>query len=393
MFHGPIDRRTVLAGLAAAATLGPIRAARAADTLRIGLLLPYSGTYAMLGENITHGLELALAETDHRLGGRPVELVRVDSQASPPKATELTTRLIESDKVDVLVGPVHSGVAMGMARIAREAGLPTIIPNAGADQLTGPLCAPNLFRTSFANWQMGYPVGKVALEDGHRKVALVYWNYGAGKQCMAGFREAFEPGGGEIVADIGVPFPEVAFQAALTQAAAAKPDAIFTFFAGGGAVKFVKDYAAAGLQGNIPLYSSGFLTEGLLEAEGPAADGIRTTLHYADLLDTPRNHAFRTAYEAATGAPADVYSVQGYDTGQLLRIGVEAVAGDLGRRDDLFGAMAAARLDSPRGTFTLSAAHNPVQDYYLLEARSGRNEVLGVAVEDLAAPSTGCRMG
>ena len=137
------------------------------------------------------------------------------------------------------------------------------------------------------------------------------------------------------------------------------------FFAGGGAAKFIKDYAAAGLKDKIPLYGSGFLTEGVLDAAGPAADGIITTMHYSDSLDTPRNKQFRLEYAKAFRSQPDVYAVLGYDTGLLLVQGANAVKGDLSAKPAVIKAMESAVIDSPRGKWTMSKSHNPVQDIYL----------------------------
>ena len=157
-------------------------------------------------------------------------------------------------------------------------------------------------------------------------------------------------------------------------------------------MKFVKDYAAAGLNKTVPLYGSGFLTDGTLEAQGEAAQGLITSLHYADNLDTPRNNAFRKSYALAYKANADVYAVQGYDAAQILAAGLNAVKGDLSKRDALTAAMRKTTVDSPRGKFTLSAAGNPVQDMYLREAKGNYNESRGVAVKALADPARGCKM-
>src|SRR3954453_12297707 len=96
---------------------------------------------------------------------------------------------------------------------------------------------------------------------------------------VGGFKEGFAKMGGKIVEDLVLPFPEVEFQALITRLATLKPDAVYAFFAGGGAVKFVKDYEAAGLKRSIPLYGSGFLTDGTIEAQGSAADGCGDPLH------------------------------------------------------------------------------------------------------------------
>jgi branched-chain amino acid transport system substrate-binding protein len=235
-------------------------------------------------------------------------------------------------------------------------------------------------------------MGKVAGERGAKKVVTITWKYAAGDESVEGFKEGLKASGGEVVKDLTLPFPNVEFQALLTDIAATKPDAVYAFFAGGGAVKFVKDYAAAGLNKTIPLYGPGFLTDGTLEAQGAAAQGMLTTLHYADGLDVPKDKAFRADYAKTYKAMPDVYAVQGYDAAQMLGAGLDAVKGDLSKRNDVVVAMEKARIDSPRGPFTLSKSHNPVQDIYLRKVSGTENRYEGVAVKALADPSKGCGM-
>ena len=360
--------------------------------LRIGLMLPYTGTYAALGTSITNAFKLAIAERGGKLGGRDIEYYTVDDESDPAKAPENTNRLVQRDKVDVIVGTVHSGVLMGMVKVVRESGTLLICPNAGAGDATGAACAPNIFRTSFSNWQTTYPLGKVLKDKGHKTAIFITWNYAAGKEMLEGFKEAFAKQGGKLVRELLLPFPQVEFQALLTEAAAIRPDAVVAFFAGGGAAKFLRDYAAAGLKARIPLYGSGFLTDGVLEAVGDAAEGVETTLHYGDGLVIPSNNAFRVAYVRAYGTTPDVYAVQGYDAALLLAAGLDAVKGDVSRRKELIAAMEKVKIDSPRGAWTMSKAHNPVQDFYLRRVVGKENRIVGVAHKALADPARGCKM-
>ena len=360
--------------------------------IRVGLMLPYTGTYAQLGVAITNGFKLAISERGGKLGGRELEFFTVDDEAEPAKAPENTNKLVQRDKVDVLVGTVHSGVQMGMVKIAKENNTLMIIPNAGLDSATGALCSPNIFRTSFSNWQPSYPMGKVLADRGIRNVISLAWKYGAGEEAVAGFTEGFIKAGGRSVRGLWIPFPNVEFQALLTEIASAKPDAVFVFFAGGGAAKFIKDYAAAGLRKTIPLFGSGFLTDGVLDATEEAAQGLETTLHYADGLNTKRDRDFRAAYfKAFTFAP-DVYAVQGYDAGLLLAAALETVKGDLTKRKEIIAAMEKTKIDSPRGPWTMSKAHNPIQDIYLRKVVGRENKYVSVAHKALADPARGCKM-
>jgi branched-chain amino acid transport system substrate-binding protein len=220
----------------------------------------------------------------------------------------------------------------------------------------------------------------------------ITWKYAAGDESVKGFKESFEKGGGTVVKELNLPFPNVEFQALLTEIAAAKPDAVYTFFAGGGAVKFVKDYAAAGLKKTIPLYGSGFLTDGTLDAQGADASGLFTALHYADSLNTPRDNAFRLAYAKTYKLQPDVYAVQGYDAAQMLGIGMAAVKGDISKKAEFTSAVEKAKIDSPRGAFTLSKAHNPVQDFYLRQVDGKENKLVSIASKALADPARGCKM-
>ena len=380
-----------LAAAAAALTLAAGPAAAQSGPLKVGLMLPFTGTYAKLGDAIENGFRLYIDESGGKLGGRTVEFVKLDDESDPAKATDNINKLIKRDQVDVVVGTVHSGVAAAMARVAKQTGTLLMVPNAGAGVVTGALCAPNIFRSSFSNWQTGYATGEAMAKRGPKRAVTITWKYAAGDEMVGGFKEAFGKGGGQVLKDLTLPFPQVEFQALLTEIAALKPDAVFAFFAGGGAVKFVKDYAAAGLK-SIPLYGTGFLTDGTLEAQGASAQGVLTALHYADALDTPRDNAFRLAYAKAYKLQPDVYAVQGYDAAQMLAIGLKATGGDAKKVAEFGAALRKARIDSPRGTFTLSAAHNPVQDLYLREVAGNLNKPVGIASKALADPAIGCKM-
>ena len=332
----PFDRREFLKSAAAVAGVAglPNFAFAQGAKIRIGLMLPYTGTYAQLGVAITNGFKLAVAESGGKLGGRELEYFTVDDESDPAKATDNANKLVTRDKVDVLIGTVHSGVEMGILKIVRESGVLHINPNAGVAAATGALCAPNIFRTSFANSQTTYPMGKVLADRGVKSVVTLTWKYAAGEEMVAGFKDGYAKGGGKVLKELYVPFPSVEFQSLLTEIASLKPQAVFVFFAGGGAAKFLKDWQAAGLKGKIGLYGSGFLTDGVLDAIGDAGEGVETTLHYGDGIETPKNKTFRLNYAKTYKLQPDVYAVQGYDAGLLLAAGLKAVKGDVSKKKE-----------------------------------------------------------
>ena len=362
--------------------------------IKVGFMLPYTGTYAALGDAIENGFRLYVQEQGGKLGGRELEYFKVDDESEPSKAVDNINKLIKRDNVDVVVGTVHSGVVMAMAKVAKDTNTLLIIPNAGARAVTGPMCAPNIFRSSFSNWQPGYRDGQGRRRArARRRSSTITWKYAAGDESVQGFKDGIAACGGQVVKELTLPFPNVEFQALLTEIAATKPDAVYAFFAGGGAVKFVKDYAAAGLNKTIPLYGPGFLTDGTLDAQGAAAQGLLTTLHYADGLDIAEGQ----------GVPRRLHQGLQGRARRLRRAGLRRRAAARRRarprsratsrkRNELVAAMEKAHIDSPRGTFTLSKAHDPVQDIYLRKVVGTQNKFEGVAVKALAEPSPGCKM-
>jgi branched-chain amino acid transport system substrate-binding protein len=388
-----LTRSAAVIGAASSGLVLPQMARAQGNKLRVGLMLPYTGTFAQLGVAIENGFRMAINEQGGKLGGREIEFFKVDDESNPAKGVENAQRLVQRDKVDVLVGTVHSGVQLGIHRVARESGVLNIIPNAGVHVATRAQCAPNVFRTSFSNSQSTLGLGKVMVDRGHKKAVWITWSYAAGDESFEGFEESYTKAGGQIVKKLGLPFPNVEFQALLTEIASIKPDAVACFFAGGGAAKFIRDYAAAGLNKTIPLYGSGFLTEGVLDAAGDAANGILTTLHYSDSLETARNQKFRLEYAKAFRTQPDVYAVQGYDAGLLLIQGANAVKGDLNNKAALYAAMENAKIDSPRGKWSMSKAHNPIQDMYLRKVENKENRVIGIAAKAVQDSGAGCKMG
>lgn len=363
-----------------------------ADDVKVGLMLPFSGTFAQLGEAIENGFKLYVQEQGGKLAGKNITYVRVDDESEPSKSTDNVNKLIKRDNVDVIVGTVHSGVVLGMARAAKASKTLLIIPHAGTDEVTGTMCAPNIFRSSFSNWQPAYGAGKLAVEKGYKKIVTVSWKYTAGEESLRGFKEGIKGSSTTVVSDLTVPFPNVEFQALLTQISALKPDAVYAFFGGAGAAKFVRDYAASGLNRTIPLIGSGFLTEGILPAIGAAGEGLQTTLHYGDGMPNPVDQAFRTNYAKAYKLPPDVYAVQGYDAAQMLDAGLRAANGDVKKQADIIKAIRGMTVKSPRGEFKLSAAHSPVQDIYTRVVTNGENRVSSVAAKAVGSPSEGCSM-
>ncbi|MDH4246262.1 MAG: ABC transporter substrate-binding protein [Deltaproteobacteria bacterium] len=370
----------------------------AADPIKLGLVLPYSSVYATLGQDITNGLELALEKAGGQVAGRKFEVLKQDSQVDPKVGLQVTTRFIQQDQVDFLIGPVASHVAMAMRKAAHDSQTFLIIPNAGADSLTREQCSPYIFRTSFSNWQPYQPMGVwMAKTAGIKKVSLMAPNYAAGKQALDAFKEGFLANGGQVVSEQYPALKEVDYQPFLTKVLQDQPQALFVFFAGSDAVKFVQQYAQSGLNKQVPLYSSGFLVEGAeLAAQGEAALGIKNSMHYADTLDNPANKRFVADFKKKFNQSPSLYAMQGYDSGQVLVQALTLVKGNTKDKAALQKALETVSIESPRGPFRFSKSHNPVQNIYIREVVNGsqgmENRIIGRAVENLEDPGTGCSL-
>jgi branched-chain amino acid transport system substrate-binding protein len=357
-------------------------------SLKIGLLVPTSGVYAALGEDMRNGFELYLDGNDRRLGGRSVEVVVEDEGETPEGALRKAQKLVRQDRVALVTGIVNSAAALSMRDLFDEEQVPLILANAGANDLTGAARSPYVFRTSFANSQVSLPLGEWVYENvADSNVFVTAPDYAAGAEAVGGFRETFEAAGGSVVGESFPPFGTTDdYQPFLSDIQRSGAEAVFAFYAGGEAITFVTQYAEFGLKDSIPLVGSGFLTdEGVLPAQKEAAVGIRTSLHYTPRLDNQTNQDFSAAYQEAFGEPPTVYAVQQYDAAQLIDRAVGELEGDTGDVDAFVEAMAnVGTIDSPRGEFEMDPeTHNPIQPMYLREVQEIEGGLVNEPIENL----------
>lgn len=384
-------KRATLATLAAATTLA---LPAAADTVDIGILLPFSGVYAALGNEIEAGFALGLETYGNDLD---VEIIlhREDTEVTPATGLARTRKLILQDDVDAIMGIVSSGVLGAVRDMVDGAGVPLIVANAGNDAATGADCSPWITRVSFSNSQVNRPMGRWMAEQGIETVYTLAPDYAAGRQMIEGFAGAFTEAGGTIVGSDYTPFQQTQdFGPYIAQAQASGADALFVFYAGGEAISFVNQYASFGASDDLPLYGSGFLTSQLyVDAQGQSAEGVITALHYVPTIDNPENAAFVAAFRDATGRTPSEYAVQGYDAARALIEALETGARD---RESLGAALRQVSFDGPRGALSIDpATNNVVQPIYVYETVPGANGMTQTVLAQLPAeadPVNGCEM-
>lgn len=359
---------------------------RPSGAVKIGILLPFSDIYAVLGESISEGMKMYFDQVNNEAGGRPLDLIIEDSENKPDVAQQKTRKLVEQDQVDLLAGVVSSAELISLRDYVHENKKLLVCANAGANQLSRELKTPYIWRTSFTNWMIHWPIGKWAAENVGRRATLSVPDYAAGENAVTAFTNSFEAAGGEIVGVQRTPFPNMGdpapFIAELAQAA---PDFVYGWYSGSSAVTFVKAYDEFGLKGTVPLVTSGFTVgEDVLPAQGEAALGIYNSLHWVHLLDNPENQTFTAAYRERTGKEADVYNVQGYDTGRVIVDILKAVGGDTSNVDKMIETLGGIRFNSPRGPFALDPkSQAPRQNMYLCQVQEVDGKINNVVIGNL----------
>ena len=399
-----VSRRKFLVSASAAAAgmaVGPwvLRSQAQGPPLKIGLVLPYTGVYAVLGESITQAMELVFARENWTVAGRKIEMIKEDDEMKPPVGIRKTEKLIDSDKVDILTGPVHSGILMGMRDKVHNSKTILIVSNAGADDISRSRCSKWIFRTSFSNWQPNQPMGGWVAKNVSKDVFQIAPNYQAGKDMMAAFRETFLPAGGKVIAEDYPKLGETDYAPYITKIKQSGAKAVFAFFSGTDAVNFVKQYDMFGAKETIKLTGAGFLTEpDVLPAQGKSALGILTGHFYTPLLDNPANHRFVKEFrDKYFGKMPDGFACQGYDTAEVIIRALKAVNGNTQDKDKLVDAIAKVEFDSPRGHFQFDPkTHNVIQPFiYVREVREvygGLNNVPIDKIADVRDPGTGCTL-
>jgi branched-chain amino acid transport system substrate-binding protein len=358
----------------------------ASGPVKIGVLLPYSDIYAVLGESITEAMRMYFEEVSNEAGGREIQLITEDSEMSPDTAQQKAIKLVEQDEVDLVAGIVSSGVLLGLRDYFHDSQKLLICANAGANAISRAAKTPYIWRTSFSNWQPNWLLGTWAYQNVAQQAYLSAPDYGAGHDMVSAFSNSFQAAGGEVLGTQFTPFPNMGDPAPfITEIQSSDPPMIFCFYSGGAAVTFVQAYGEFGLSDSIPLVCAGFtVEEDVLPAQGEAALGARSGLHWALRLDNPENLAFTAAYKERTGIDANVFAMQGYDTGRLIVEMLNDLDGDTSNVDDMINSLSNVSFDGPRGPFKLDPnSQNPTQHIYVREVQEADGELHNIVIADL----------
>ncbi len=367
--------KKLLFGTAALLLMGVAPAMPQQKTIKIGFISTFSGPVAAIGNDMRNSFELALDHLGRKLGGLPVEVIYEDDGFKPEIGKQKTEKLIQSDKVDFVVGYIWSNVLLASLKPLVDSKTFTVVTNAGASQLAGELCSPYVFSTSWNNDQTPQAVGLYMNQKGVKSAFLIGPNYAAGKDMLEGVAATFK---GKIVGRELTRWPDqLDFSAELSKARAAKPDAIFAFYPGGAGIQFVTQYAQSGLKGQIPLYTAFTIDELSIPRLKDLAVGIPGAQQWVNDLPNDANKKYVADYKAKYKLSPSFYGSQTYDAAMLIDSGLKAVKGDVSKKDDLRKAMEKADFKSVRGNFKFGPNHIPIQNFYLQDVvKQGNDYVL-----------------
>ncbi|MBU1157310.1 MAG: ABC transporter substrate-binding protein [Proteobacteria bacterium] len=370
----------------------PAYAAKGSGPIKIGVVLPFSRAYKVIGDRVVAGLELALNQAGGAYKGRKFEVIKEDSEMKPNVGLTKTRKLVDKDKVDFLVGPVSSAVCVAMRNYANEKKVPMIIPTAGNVELAGNLYSPYVFRSSISHWIFAHPTGLWVKENLGDQCFVGGANYAAGHHEVWAFTMAFRGKGGKIVGSAYPPLNEKDYAPYLTKLSQSGAPVYFGWFAGNDAVNYCRQAAQFGLNKKVKMTTTGwFFERNLLMAQKDAALGWHCGFNWAITLDNPVNKEFVKAYDKFTKNDSNVSvsmsSVHGYDAGQMILKAVDKTGGDTDSAK-IVKALEYMKLDSPRGSVELDANHDMVQPMYIGEIVKDGSGVVAKIIADMGRWTT-----
>lgn len=358
-------RRALTLAMACAAAAGSLPAA--AQTVKIGILGPFSGPFAHYGTLFKNGTEAYIASQGGKLAGKEVELIYRDTGGPNPGQTKtLVQELIVKDKVDYLGGFIFTPNAFAVAPLIQQSQTPTVIFNAATSAITDK--SEFFVRTSYTLWQVTVPLAQWAAKNNIRKVVTAVTDYGPGIDAETAWKSEFARQGGTVVESIRMPMATTDFSPFVQRIKASGAQAVYTFLPGGPPnLGFVKAYNENGLaKAGIQFLGTAEMDEFDLQKFGDAALGLTTAFHYSAAHDSPANKQFVDALRKKDAAAiANYASVGAWDGMHVIHKMIEATGG----RKDGLKAIAAARAlqwESPRGPVRIDPkTRHIVQDVYL----------------------------
>lgn len=371
--------RSVLSAVVVAAFAGNVQAQ---DVLKIGLLATLEGPFAAGGQDGMRGAELALKQKNGMAGGKKIEFIKGSSDATPDKAVNATRKLVEQDKVQVMIGPLSGDEGIAVKNYSKSQPNITFIngsSGAQATTLSDPSTNFYRFNTEGAQWMVG--LGEHALSKGYKKMALIAEDYGFPYSQVQGFMASYCAKGGRIVQKSWVPLGTKDYSSIVSKIPD-DIDAILVVLGGSDSVNFLSQYEQAG--GDKPIVGGSItVDQTVLNYKGKRRDGVLGTPAagpMADSLDTPEWKKFVADYKAnfKDGFPSpSLFAYLYYINTRAALEGLDAVKGDLsGNQKKYREALQKTNFKGPAGDVKIDENRNGVGTTYITEVAKGADGVL-----------------
>jgi branched-chain amino acid transport system substrate-binding protein len=357
--------------------------------IKIGVITAMTGGAAQIGKDMTNGITMWLDENNQTIAGRKVEVIVEDSQGQPNVALTKLQKLVESDRVHILVGEIFAHIGYAMAPKVEEYRIPMLYPVIAADDLTQRKPAKWIVRTGWASSQPSHPFGEyVAKTLGYKRIAVIGMDYAFGWEVVGGFQKTFEENGGQIIQKLWAPLNTTDFAPYLSQVRR-DADAVFALMVSISASRFPKQYQDAGLKAKLPLIGGGTtFDEFVLPSLGDEAIGGITPLIYSAALDTPANKRFVAEYRKKYGKVPSYFSETSYTSTRWIADAAKAIGGDVENREKLLEALRKVEIpDAPRGPIKLDSYGNPIQNIYIRKVEKKDGELWNTVIYTYPAVS------
>jgi branched-chain amino acid transport system substrate-binding protein len=378
-------RKALVAVFIAAAAMGAIASAAAQETVKIGLILAYSGQFADPSAQMDNGIKLYLRQHGDTVAGKKVELIRRDTGGiAPDVAKRLAQELIVRDKVDVLAGFALTPNALAVGDVSAQAKKFMVNMNAATAIITTK--SPYMVRTSFTVPQLNETLGAWAYKEGIRKAYTMVSDFGPGHDGEAAFQKGFKDAGGEIVGAARYPVANQDFSAFVQRAKDSNAEAIYVWTPGGPQPAAIgKALAERGIDPKqTRVFGQGELTsEDALKSMGDVALGIITVFHYDVSHASDMNAAFVRMYKESFGRNPDMFSVGAYDGMHVIYEALQKTAGK-GDGESLVAAAKGMRWESPRGMMSIDPdTRDVVQTVYIRRVERAGGELRNVEFDKI----------
>ena len=372
-----------LGGLAA--VLLAAMPAYAGDTIKIGLILPYSGQFADTATQMDNAIKLYVKQHGDTVAGKKIEIIRKDTGGiAPPVAKRLAQELVVRDEVDILAGFVLTPNALAASDVSVEAKKFMVIMNAATSIITTK--SPYSARTGVTIPQLNEAFGGWAYRSGIRKAFTMVSDYGPGHDAEGSFQRGFKEAGGNIIGSVRFPVANPDFSAFVQRAKDANADAIYVFVPGGvQPAAIAKALAERGIDARKhKVFGQGELTDpAALKSMGDAGLGIVTVLHYDYNHQSALNKTFTGAFEADYKRVPDIYSVGGYDGMHLIYEAIRKAGGKTDG-DSLIAAAKGMKWESPRGPISIDPeTRDIVQTVYVRRVEKVGGELRNVEFDKI----------